>query len=67
VTKIVLSVLIDIAVSEGLIRDLQQSLSQLLPQYQRIMKPSVAKATLQQLMSMTGGFARDVAAAEIHI
>ena len=45
--------LIGIAISEGLIRDLQQPLSELPPQYHRIMKPLVAKVTLRQLMSMT--------------
>ena len=59
VTKSVLSMLIGIAISEGLIRDLEQPLNELLPQYHRIMKPSVAKVTLRQLMSMSGGFADD--------
>jgi CubicO group peptidase (beta-lactamase class C family) len=59
VTKSVVSMLIGIAISDGLIRDLEQPLTDLLPQYSRIMKPSVAKVTLRQLMSMTGGFEAD--------
>jgi CubicO group peptidase (beta-lactamase class C family) len=59
VTKSVLSTLIGIAISDGLLRGLDQPLSELLPQYDRVMKPSVAKVTLRQLMSMTGGFEAD--------
>jgi CubicO group peptidase (beta-lactamase class C family) len=59
VTKSVISTLIGIAISDGLIRDVEQPLSELLPQYDRIMKPPIAKVTLRQLMSMTGGFETD--------
>ena len=55
VTKSVTSTLVGIAVSEGRLR-LNESLSQMLPRYAAEMKPSVARVTLRQLLTMTGGF-----------
>jgi CubicO group peptidase (beta-lactamase class C family) len=55
VTKSVTSTLVGIAISEGRLR-LDESLSQMLPRYAAEMKPSVARVTLRQLLTMTGGF-----------
>jgi CubicO group peptidase (beta-lactamase class C family) len=55
VTKSVTSTLVGIAISEGRLR-LNESLSQMLPRYAAEMKPSVARVTLRQLLTMTGGF-----------
>jgi CubicO group peptidase (beta-lactamase class C family) len=55
VTKSVMSTLIGIAIDEGRLR-LDQRLSQLLPRYATVMKPSVARVTLRQLLTMTAGF-----------
>src|SRR5687768_13931261 len=56
VTKSVVSTLIGIAVADGLIADLDQPLSALLPEHQKAMSRDVANVTLRQLMSMTAGF-----------
>lgn len=56
VTKSVLSTLIGIAIADGLIADLDQPLSALLPEHRKAMSRDVAKVTLRQLMSMTAGF-----------
>jgi CubicO group peptidase (beta-lactamase class C family) len=56
VTKSVVSTLIGIAIADGLIADLDQPLSALLPEHQKAMSRDVANVTLRQLMSMTAGF-----------
>jgi CubicO group peptidase (beta-lactamase class C family) len=56
VTKSVLSTLIGIAIADGLIADLDQPLSALLPEHRKAMNRDVGKVTLRQLMSMTAGF-----------
>ena len=55
VTESVTSTLVGIAISEGRLR-LNESLSQMLPRYAAEMKPSVARVTVRQLLTMTGGF-----------
>jgi CubicO group peptidase (beta-lactamase class C family) len=55
VTKSVVSTLIGIAIADGLIENLDQTLSQLLPKYRKQMDPAVSAITLRQLMSMTAG------------
>jgi len=55
VTESVTSTLVGIAISAGRLR-LNESLSQMLPRYAAEMKPSVARVTLRQLLTMTGGF-----------
>jgi CubicO group peptidase (beta-lactamase class C family) len=55
VTKSVTSTLVGIAISEGRLR-LDERLSQMLPRYAAEMKPSVARVTLRQLLTMTAGF-----------
>jgi CubicO group peptidase (beta-lactamase class C family) len=55
VTKSVVSTLVGIAVGEGLL-DLDQPLAELLPAYAETMNPDVARTTLEELLTMTGGF-----------
>lgn len=55
VTKSVTSTLVGIAISEGRLR-LDERLSQMLPRYAAEMKPTVARVTLRQLLTMTAGF-----------
>ena len=62
VTKSVVSTLIGIAIADGLIADLDQPLSALLPEHQKAMGRDVAKVTLRQLMSMTAGFRQEMPA-----
>jgi CubicO group peptidase (beta-lactamase class C family) len=59
VTKSVISTLIGIALSEGALHSLEQTLPQLLPRYAAIMKPDVATITLRQLLTMTAGLPAD--------
>ena len=56
VTKSVVSTLIGVAISEGIIGSLDQTLGELLPQHRSSMSAAVAAVTLRQLMTMTGGF-----------
>ena len=56
VTKSVVSTLIGIAISEGILDDLDQTLDELLPQHRASMSDAVAAVTLRQLMTMSGGF-----------
>ena len=56
VTKSVVATLIGIAIDDGLIKSLDQPLSELLPEHRKAMTPTEARVTLRQLMSMTGGF-----------
>lgn len=56
VTLGVVSTLIGIALSEGIITSLDQRLEELLPRHRRAMSPEVAAVTLRQLMTMSAGF-----------
>jgi CubicO group peptidase (beta-lactamase class C family) len=56
VTKRVVSILIGIAIADGLIADIDQPLSALLPKHREAMSGNTATVTLRQLMSMSGGF-----------
>jgi CubicO group peptidase (beta-lactamase class C family) len=56
VTKSVLSILIGIAIADGLIADIEQPLSALLPEHRKAMSGDTAKVTLRHLMTMSGGF-----------
>ena len=56
VTKSVISVLIGIAISEKIISGLDQTLLELLPNYQQYMKGGGAGNHVRQLMDMTAGF-----------
>jgi CubicO group peptidase (beta-lactamase class C family) len=55
VTKSFTSALIGIALEEKIIRDLDQTLGELLPRYRAQMKGEVARITLRQLMTMSAG------------
>ena len=57
VTKSAISILIGIAVGDGLIASIDQPLAELLPDHRQAMSGDVAKITLRQLMTMFGGFA----------
>jgi CubicO group peptidase (beta-lactamase class C family) len=59
VTKTVVSTLIGIAISDGLIDSLEQTLAESLPQHRAAMSAGAEKVTLRQLMTMTGGFGDD--------
>ena len=56
VTKSVVSMLVGIALDEGLIADLDTPLKRLLPRDAGAMSPAVARTTLRQLLTMQGGF-----------
>ena len=59
VTKSVMSMLIGIAIDEGAIAGVDQTLAQLLPSYVPIMAPGVGQVTLEQVLTMTGGILDD--------
>jgi len=59
VTKSVLSILIGIAIADGLIADLDQPLSKLLPKHRRAMRGETKSVTLRHLMTMSAGFLDD--------
>ena len=56
VTKSVVSILIGIAIADGLIADIDRPLSTLLPKHREAMSGDTAKVTLRNLMAMSGGF-----------
>lgn len=57
VTKSVTSALVGIAIGDGLIASLDQTLADLLPRYRSQMSAEIAGVTLRQLMDMSAGFA----------
>jgi CubicO group peptidase (beta-lactamase class C family) len=59
VTKSVMSILVGIAVDEGVLGSVDQTLSELLPEYAAIMAPDVAGVTLEQVLTMTAGLPED--------
>lgn len=59
VTKSMMSMLIGIAIDDGAIAGVDQTLAQLLPSYVSIMAPGVGQVTLEQLLTMTGGILDD--------
>jgi len=59
VTKSVMSMLVGIAIQEGLITSVDQTLAELLPADVPEMAPGVSDVTLRQLLTMTGGIAAD--------
>ena len=56
VTKSVVSILIGIAIADGLIAGVDQPLAELLPDHRQAMSAETADVTLRQLMTMSGGF-----------
>ena len=56
VTKSVLSILIGVAIADGLIADVDQPLSELLPKHRRAMMGDTRLVTLRHLMTLSAGF-----------
>ena len=56
ITKSVISTLVGIALDEGLIDGLDDTVAELLPGYADDLPPAVAGTTLHQLLTMTAGF-----------
>jgi len=56
VTGSVVSLLVGIAIDEGYLKGLQQPLGELLPEYAALMSDDVAEVTLEELLTMTGGW-----------
>ncbi len=56
VSKSVMSALVGIALGQGKLRSVDQTLGELLPSYASDMTPEVAAITIQQLLTHTGGF-----------
>ena len=63
VTKSVMSILVGVALDEGVLGSVDQTLSELLPEYAAIMAPEVAGVTLEQVLTMTAGLPEDPRAA----
>ena len=59
VTKSVISALIGIAIAEGAIRGVEATLAELLPEHAKDMTPAGAGTTLEQVLTMMGGFNDD--------
>ena len=59
VTKSVMSILVGVALDEGDLGGVDQTLSELLPKYAAIMAPDVAGVTLEQVLTMTAGLPED--------
>jgi CubicO group peptidase (beta-lactamase class C family) len=60
VTKSVVSILIGIAIADGLIADIDQPLGELLPKHRKAMSGDTAKVSLHHLMTMSGEFKQPV-------
>lgn len=60
ITKSIVSTLVGIAIGEGRIGGVEATLAQLLPDHAGVMAPAVAGITLEQLLTMTAGFADDL-------
>ncbi len=59
VTKSVVSTLVGIAIRDGFLKGVDQTLAQLLPGHASEMTPAVASVTLRQLLTMTAGLDKD--------
>ena len=55
VTKSVVSTLVGIAIADGKIDDLDQTVAELLPQHRRQISAALARVTLRQLLTMSSG------------
>jgi CubicO group peptidase (beta-lactamase class C family) len=64
VTKSFVSSLVGLALADGSLRSLDQTLAQLLPDQGRFMTPAVASITLRQLLTMTAGLDQDLSDGE---
>jgi CubicO group peptidase (beta-lactamase class C family) len=65
VTKSVVSILIGMAIADGLIVNLDEPLVELLPKHRQAMSGDTPKVTLRQVMTMSGGFDNDFFAADL--
>jgi CubicO group peptidase (beta-lactamase class C family) len=63
VTNSIVSTVVGIALSEGILTSLDQKLATLLPQYGHLMSKDVASITVEQLLTMTSGIGEDDATA----
>ena len=61
ITKSVIATLVGMAVDEGRLPGVDQTLVQLLPEYADAMAASTKAVTLRQILTMTGGFSTDEA------
>src|SRR3954454_23139796 len=59
ITKTIMSTLLGIALDEGALKGLNQTLGDLLPSYTAVMSPQVRRITLRQLLTMTSGLPGD--------
>src|SRR5689334_5359930 len=59
VTKIVVGTLVGVALADGSLRDLNQTLAELLPERRKDMTAEVAAIALRQLLTMTAGLDAD--------
>lgn len=59
VTKSVMSILVGIALDEGDLGSVEQTLAELLPDYAATVAPEVAGITLRQVLTMTAGLPED--------
>jgi CubicO group peptidase (beta-lactamase class C family) len=59
VTESVMSILVGIALAEGRLGSVDQTLAELLPTYASSMKPGIAATSLRQVLTATAGFAGD--------
>ncbi len=66
ITKSVASALIGIAIDEKIISELDATLPELLPRYQKYLTADERSITLRQLMSMTAGFPQDEPLKDLH-
>jgi CubicO group peptidase (beta-lactamase class C family) len=64
VTKSVMSILVGIALDEGDLGSVEQTLAKLLPEYAATMAPEVAGVTLRQVLTMTAGLPQDTAGSD---
>ena len=60
VTKSVMATLVGIALAEGKLRSVDQTLAELLPDYAPGMKRAVAAITLRQVLTATAGFSGEI-------
>jgi CubicO group peptidase (beta-lactamase class C family) len=59
ITESVMGTLVGIALADGVLTSLDQTLGTLLPQHRNVMSPKVAAITLRQLLTMTAGLDAD--------
>ncbi len=60
VTKSVIGTLVGIALADGSLKSLDQTLGELLPEHRTVMSPAVASIRLRQLLTMTAGLDADL-------